>query len=79
MMEIQSDAASGFSRVPPTSAHFDTALSGAAERVPTSEAPANFVTRPFRSQMGACASPQSQGVSARALLEMKWEEAKRKF
>jgi len=59
--------------------HRQVAVNGAVERVPTSEALAYFVTRPFGSQIGAWASPQSQVVSARALLEMKWEEAKRKF
>ena len=59
--------------------HRQVAVSGMAERVPSSEALAYFVTRPFGSQIGAWASPQSQVVSARALLEMKWEEAKRKF
>jgi pyridoxamine 5'-phosphate oxidase len=54
-------------------------ISGIAERVPTSEALAYFVTRPFGSQLGAWASPQSQVISARALLEEKWEEVKRKF
>ena len=55
------------------------AINGVAERVSTSEALAYFVTRPFGNQIGAWASPQSQVVSTRALLEMKWEEAKRKF
>jgi pyridoxamine 5'-phosphate oxidase len=55
------------------------AIDGVAERVPASEALAYFVTRPFGSQIGAWASPQSRVVSTRALLEMKWEEAKRKF
>lgn len=55
------------------------AISGKAERVPAKEALAYFVTRPFGSQLGAWASPQSQVVTGRALLEMKWEEAKRKF
>lgn len=59
--------------------HRQVAIHGVAERVPTSEALAYFVTRPFGSQIGAWASPQSRVVSARALLEMKWEEAKRKF
>lgn len=59
--------------------HRQVAIRGVAERVPASEALAYFVTRPFGSQIGAWASPQSQVVSARALLEMKWEEAKRKF
>lgn len=59
--------------------HRQVAISGVAERVPASEALAYFVTRPFGSQIGAWASPQSQVVSARALLEAKWEEAKRKF
>ena len=55
------------------------AVNGAAERVPTSEALAYFVMRPFGSQLGAWASPQSRVISTRGLLEMKWEEAKRKF
>ena len=59
--------------------HRQVAVNGVAERVPTSEALAYFVTRPFGSQLGAWASPQSRVVCARALLEMKWEEAKRKF
>ena len=59
--------------------HRQVTISGAAGRVPVSEALAYFATRPFGSQIGAWASPQSQVVSARALLEMKWEEAKRKF
>jgi pyridoxamine 5'-phosphate oxidase len=59
--------------------HRQVSISGAAERVPASEALAYFVTRPFGSQIGAWASPQSRVVSTRALLEMKWEEAKRKF
>lgn len=40
------------------------AVNGVAERVPVSEALAYFLTRPFGSQNGACASPQSQVVSA---------------
>ena len=59
--------------------HRQVTVSGVAGRVPTREALAYFVTRPFGSQLGAWASPQSQVLSARALLEMKWEEAKRKF
>ena len=54
-------------------------VNGTAERIPTAEAIAYFATRPFASQLAAWASPQSKIVSARSLLEMKWEEAKRKF
>jgi pyridoxamine 5'-phosphate oxidase len=54
-------------------------INGVAKRVATSEALAYFVTRPLGSQIGAWASPQSQVVTTRALLEEKWEEAKRKF
>ena len=54
-------------------------INGVVERVSTAEAVAYFVTRPFGSQLGAWASPQSQVLSTRAFLEMKWEEAKRKF
>ncbi len=59
--------------------HRQVTINGVAERVSASEALAYFVTRPFGSQIGAWASPQSQVVTARAMLEMKWEEAKRKF
>jgi len=59
--------------------HRQVTVNGEAERVPVSEALAYFAKRPFGSQIGAWASPQSQVVTTRALLEMKWEEAKRKF
>ena len=59
--------------------HRQVAINGVARRVPTSEALAYFVTRPFGNQIGAWASPQSQVVNARAMLEMKWEKAKRVF
>jgi len=59
--------------------HRQVAVNGVAERVPTAQALAYFMTRPFGSQVGAWASPQSQVVPARALLELNWEEAKRKF
>lgn len=55
------------------------AIRGAADRLTTAEALAYFITRPLGSQIGAWASPQSRVVSTRALLEMKWEEARRKF
>ena len=54
-------------------------VTGTAERVSTGEAIAYFALRPFASQLAAWASPQSKSISARAILEMKWEEAKRKF
>lgn len=55
------------------------AINGPAERIPTSEVLAYFVTRPFGSQLAAWASPQSKVVSTRSLLEAKWDELKRKF
>lgn len=55
------------------------AINGSAERVPTSEVLAYFVKRPYGSQLAAWVSPQSRVISKRALLEMKWEEMKRKF
>jgi pyridoxamine 5'-phosphate oxidase len=59
--------------------HRQVVVNGVAGRVPAGEALAYFATRPFGSQIGAWASPQSQVVSARALLEAKWAEVKRKF
>jgi pyridoxamine 5'-phosphate oxidase len=55
------------------------AINGTAERIPTAEVVAYFVTRPFGSQLAAWASPQSRVISTRSLLEAKWEEMKRKF
>jgi pyridoxamine 5'-phosphate oxidase len=61
------------------SLHRQVCITGVAERIPTSAALAYFLKRPFGSQIGAWASPQSQVVSTRAVLELKWEETKRKF
>jgi pyridoxamine 5'-phosphate oxidase len=71
---------------PSVSLHFawlslqrQVSINGVAERLPTAEVLAYFALRPFGSQIAATISPQSRGISARALLEAKWEEAKRKF
>lgn len=55
-----------------------TAL-GQAERISAAESLAYFVSRPHGSQIGAWVSRQSSVISSRNLLEMKWEEIKRKF
>lgn len=54
-------------------------ITGRAERVPTAESLKYFATRPRGSQIGAWASPQSQVISSRSLLEGKVEEIRRKF
>lgn len=54
-------------------------ISGKVERVSVADATAYFISRPVGSQLAAWASPQSTVISGRALLEMKWEEMKRKF
>lgn len=54
-------------------------ITGAVERVSIADATAYFVSRPVGSQLAAWASPQSSVISGRALLEMKWDEMKRKF
>jgi pyridoxamine 5'-phosphate oxidase len=54
-------------------------ITGRVERVSVAEATAYFITRPVGSQLAAWASPQSTVISSRRLLEMKWEEMKRKF
>lgn len=54
-------------------------INGPAEKIPTAEVLAYFVTRPLGSQLSAWASPQSRVVESRKFLEMKWDEIKRKF
>jgi len=52
---------------------------GRAEKLSTGEVLKYFLTRPFGSQLAAWASPQSQVITSRSLLEMKLAEIKRKF
>lgn len=54
-------------------------IAGAVERVSIADATAYFITRPVGSQLAAWASPQSTVLTSRQMLEMKWEEMKRKF
>lgn len=54
-------------------------IAGAVERVSIADATAYFITRPVGSQLAAWASPQSSVLTSRQMLEMKWEEMKRKF
>ena len=54
-------------------------VTGTVEKISLAEAIAYFVTRPLGSQLAAWASPQSSVITSRKLLEMKWEEVKRKF
>ena len=54
-------------------------LLGRAERISAAESLAYFASRPHGSRLGAWVSQQSSVVSSRQLLEMKWEEVKRKF
>jgi pyridoxamine 5'-phosphate oxidase len=54
-------------------------ISGVAEKIPLAESVKYFASRPRGSQIGAWASPQSQVISSRSLLEAKVDEVKRKF
>lgn len=54
-------------------------IGGTAEKIPTVESVRYFATRARGSQIGAWASPQSQVISSRSLLEAKVDEIKRKF
>ncbi len=54
-------------------------VNGTAEKTSTAEALAYFLKRPIGSQLAAWASPQSGVITSRKILEMKWEEMKRKF
>lgn len=52
---------------------------GSAERIPTSESVRYFITRGRGSRIGAWASPQSQVISSRSLLEQKVAQIKERF
>lgn len=54
-------------------------ITGTASRVSTAESLRYFLTRPRGSQIGAWASPQSQVISSRSLLDQKVAEMKRRF
>lgn len=54
-------------------------ITGTASRISTAESLRYFVTRPRGSRIGAWASPQSQVIGSRSLLDAKVAEIKRRF
>lgn len=54
-------------------------ISGTAAKISTAESFKYFISRPRGSQIGAWSSPQSTIISSRQILEMKFDEIKRKF
>ena len=54
-------------------------ICGTACKVSAAESLRYFLSRPFGSRLGAWVSHQSSIISSRSLLEMKFEEMKRKF
>jgi len=52
---------------------------GTATRISTADSLKYFATRPRGSQIGAWCSQQSTAISSRKMIEMKFEEIKRKF
>ena len=54
-------------------------ISGTATKISTAESLKYFATRPRGSQIGAWCSQQSTVISSRQMLEMKFDEIKRKF
>jgi len=57
--------------------HRQIRVEGAIEKVTPAESDAYFASRPRGSQLGAIASPQSQPIASRALLEERLAEAER--
>ncbi len=55
------------------------AIQGRASRISAAESLAYFLSRPIGSRLGAWVSQQSSVISSRQLLEMKWEEVRRRF
>ena len=58
---------------------WEVKVTGEAARISFTESAKYFATRPRGSQIGAWASPQSQVITSRSLLEAKVEEMKRKL
>ena len=54
-------------------------ITGQAARISTVESLKYFLSRPRGSQLAAWASPQSNVISSRQVLEMEWERLKEKF
>ena len=54
-------------------------ITGNASKISTTESMKYFLTRPRGSQIGAWASPQSQVITSRAMLDTKVNEIKEKF
>lgn len=54
-------------------------ITGQASKISTAESLKYFITRPRGSQLGAWASPQSQVITTRAMLDAKVDEMKQKF
>ncbi len=54
-------------------------ITGRVQRLATAESLAYFVTRPRGSQLGAWASPQSQVIGSRSLLEAQFAKMQQKF
>ncbi|ELS02058.1 Pyridoxamine 5'-phosphate oxidase [Xenococcus sp. PCC 7305] len=54
-------------------------ISGTAAKISTAESLKYFATRPRGSQIGAWCSQQSSVISSRKMLELKFDEVKRKF
>lgn len=54
-------------------------VEGTVEKVSAEESDAYFATRPRESQLGAWASPQSESIDSREVLEEGYEEVERRF
>ena len=54
-------------------------VNGSVERISKTESLKYFISRPFASRLGAWASPQSKVITSRQVLEMKFDQMKRKF
>ena len=54
-------------------------VKGCVERISKTESLKYFLSRPFSSQLGAWASPQSKVITSRSILEEKLDQMKRKF